>query len=937
MQRWNVLIDLAVIVLVMNRISIARAAFLIAGKRIVTSRRTIEVPNRAVLLDNNHRSGWRCLTAVSLPSSRIDIAAIKPMSRPFKLVIVESPSKCATISKILSHYVEENDLDFDFVVTASMGHIRNLPKSANKNEIIAGVDVHNQYKPTYEIIQGKQGLVRDLQLLSSDSQCQQVILAMDEDREGEAIAWHIAELLPKASHVRITFTEITPKAILEAIQSPRDINMNLVDAQETRRILDRLAGYTLSPLLWKKIAPGLSAGRVQSVGMALIVQRERQRLNFVRARYWDLAATFESNNVTATLVQVNGQAIASGSDFSNLGHLTNLAKLHLNEEAADDVLISMSGGEMNAWLRDPNASNWTVESLQTNRRTTNPPVAFTTSTLQQEAVRKLGLSVSQTMRVAQALYEAGFITYMRTDSSSMSEDAQKATATSVASRFGTDLVMPPRQAAKSRNAQEAHEAIRPTIQQSGDFLAPNDISSSNEAERRIYKLIYERTIASRMKPQILNSTLVDIKGVSPDGSTVLTFRVTGSVVVSPGYTLAYSESDEVEQFIPDWSKGQHISCDGLYSVSHETKPPPRYTEASFVKKLEEIGVGRPSTYANTLEILRERSYVGTPLKDDDVGIKQRRSRSGTAISAQRAAGGEEFTGGGRGPLVPSLSAFVVCSLLENHLPLYVNETFTAGMEAKLDLIAQGLSDMERNDYLEEFYGGEDGLAAKVQHIEQSVDADEVRRANLPTMAGEEDIALMIGPWGPYIQKLNTSSVPDEKPMTAQLPPGMASDLSTITKASLTALLESRENDGVFIGYHPDSREIYLKTGRYGLFLQTRRRRGEEEDVSNHSLPKRIASMRNLDLTHAGEKGEAALSEMIGLTFEEAVGYVDLPRTVATLDGLDIICGLGPYGGYLKYNNTYVSLRKSDGDLLTLDSETAREIIKSRMLEKKTGE
>lgn len=874
-------------------------------------------------------------------TSRIDVAAIKPKTRPYRLVIVESPSKCNTISKILNDYVKENNLDFDFVVTASFGHVRNLPKSG-KDQIVVGVDVHNQYQPYYEILPGKEGLVKDLQSLAKDAQ--QVVLATDEDREGEAIAWHTAELLPKdRPQVRVTFTEITPKAILKAIQQPRELDMNLVEAQETRRVLDRLAGYTLSPLLWKKIAPGLSAGRVQSVGMAMVVQRERERLRFIRANYWDLSATFEGN-ATASLIQVNGRVIAGGSDFNNTGHLTSPTKLHVDQQLAEDILVAMANGETNALLQDPNAADWTVASIKSRERSQNSPMPFITSTLQQESVRKIGLSVSQTMSCAQKLYEAGFISYMRTDSTHLSDDAHVAVAGTIASNYGDELIAPQRTSKKSKNAQESHEAIRPAIQPNGGFLAPNEIESMSDAENELYRLIYQRTIASRMKPQVLNSTSLEIEGVSPDGTTKLLFRVSGSVVVHPGYTLAYGRSiGEGDQILPSWVEGQTLSCESLFSVGHETKPPPRFTEASFVKELEALGVGRPSTYAGTVQILRDRAYVGTPVKADGSGkSKQKKSRTGAAISAQRAAGGEDFTGGGRGPLVPSLSAFVVTSLMENHLTTYVDPYFTAGLEEKLDMIARGEDGADRVSYLDDFYAGDHGLAATVERIDKNVESDSARRAHLPGLFGNEtagdnegDIALMIGPWGPYIQRMNSDS--NEKPVTAQLPAGMASDLSTITRQSLATLLDSREKDGVLLGLHPiDGREIRLKVGRYGAYLQWGKQ-GDEE-VTNHSLPKHIGSMRNLDFSAMNDPddGATSLSAMIGLTFDDAVLYVGLPRTVCTFNDLPIVAAIGPYGPYLKYNNTFASLNKGDGDVLDIDAVEAEKLVIERIIEKKSG-
>lgn len=896
--------------------------------------------HRTPQLEQNHKKTLDLKkvqrTVLNAGYGRIDIAAVKPKTRPYHLVLVESPSKCSTISKILNKYVKDNNLDFDYVVVATMGHVRNLPRSG-KNQTVVGVDVHNQYQPTYEILPGKEGLVKDLQSLAKDAQ--QIVLATDEDREGEAIAWHTSEILPpELPRVRVTFTEITPSAILHSIQHPREIDMDLVDAQETRRVLDRIAGYTLSPLLWKKIAPGLSAGRVQSVGMALVVQRERERLKHVPVAYWDLKAAFDGN-VTAILVQLNGQDIAKGGDFDNTGHLVAKKKLHMEEQLANDVLQSMAGGEVNSWLQDPNKSTWTVTSVKSRERSNKPPVPFITSTLQQESVRRLGMSVSQAMSCAQKLYEAGFISYMRTDSTHMSNDAQSATTDAVTSQFGEPFLVPPKEdKKKSKNAQESHEAIRPAIQASGGFYESRDlVEKVSEAELQLYELIFNRTLASRMTPQVLNSTSMEIEGVSVDGQTTVLFRLSGSVIVNPGFTLAYGGKSSDASLLPPWQEGMELNCEDLSSVGHETKPPARYTEASFVKELETLGVGRPSTYAGTVQILRDRAYVGTPVRaDGSKGKGREKERKGTSIIAGRAAGGSEFTDGGRGPLVPSLSAFVVCSLLEKHLSSYVDPTFTAGMEDTLDVIAQGDEGADRIAYLDEFYGGEEGLAATVKRVDETIESDEARKAQLPGLLtssdnSDESISLMIGPWGPYIQK--TDAHTNEKLTTAQLPAGMASDLSTITPQSLATLLESREKNGVVLGHHPtDGREIRLKVGRYGAYLQW----GSEgaDDTTNHSLPRHMGNMRNLDFS--SEDGETSLDSMIGLSFDDAVKYVGLPREVCVMKELPVIAAIGPYGPYLKYNNTFASLRKSDSDVLTIEEKEANIIVTERIIEKKAG-
>lgn len=552
--------------------------------------------------------------------------------RPYHLVIVESPSKCKTISKILGDYVKANNLPHDYIVESSMGHVRNLPKSAaavEKKTAVVGIDVDHEYEPQYVLLPGKEGLVKNLQKLSQKAE--KVILATDEDREGEAVAWHLLQVLSPKKYERVTFSEITPTAIESAMQHSRKINENLVQAQETRRILDRLAGYTLSPILWKKIAPGLSAGRVQSVGMALIVQRERERLLHVPVEYWDMQAEFQigEKGMNATLVSVNGLSVATGSDFDNQGELMATNKRHLQEK---DVQ------ELQETLHSTTTTTWTVVSVTSRQRKQSPPMPFTTSTLQQEANKRLGMAVSQTMQCAQSLYESGYISYMRTDSTTLSDDAQQATAQMVQQDYGQDLCAPPRKGKQSKNAQEAHEAIRPAIQSNGGgYLRPNQLTGKDDTTMKLYELIYQRTVASRMISQVINSTSVSIEVVN--GNTTAMFRVSGSVVVVPGYTLALGRSSS-DTVLPPLEQWQVLDCSGLECLSHSTLAPPRYNEASFVKELEARGVGRPSTYAGTVQILRDRAYVGTPLRADDTGRRMGKARTGSAISAQRAAGGE---------------------------------------------------------------------------------------------------------------------------------------------------------------------------------------------------------------------------------------------------------------------------------------------------------
>jgi DNA topoisomerase-1 len=880
-------------------------------------------------------------TAYRLPGNAVTIlfanarkssTSVRTKERPYRLLIVESPSKCNTIAKILSKYVEDKGLPFDYQVLSCMGHIRDLSqKKVNDDQgdfpyPVAGVDLRNAaYLPSYVLIPGKEKIVS--QLRSAASSAERVLLATDPDREGEAMAWHLTQVLdPNVQMERVTFTEITPTAISAAVEKPTNVNPHLVRAQETRRILDRLAGFTVSPVLWKKIAPGLSAGRVQSVGMALTVQRERERLMFQSVDYASISGVFideSQNQINAKLVSIGETPVANSAK-----DLENESRIHLH--------IDNASNWVHEWM---DASEWAVKTVESRPRQTSPPEPYKTSTLQQDAVRRLGLSVQQTMRAAQRLYEQGLISYMRTDSAHLSDDVESVIRETVINEFGIDQhVSRSDKAAKkkkkdSKFAQEAHEAIRPAIQPDGRFIAPDllDLSLS-EVERSLYQVIYRRTLACRMPPLITNQTTAIIEGIMEDG-LIVNFRASGSVVLDPGFTRAYGRvddnNDDDDGQLPPIQRGQKIQAHNLTAVNHQTQPPPRYTEASFVKELEALGVGRPSTYASTIQILRDRAYVGSPASSSSPPRNSRKVVSGPAISAVRAAGGDEFTGGGaRGPMVPSLTAFIVCTLLEKHCPSYVDPDFTARMEERLDQIASGEIDSEedRKQYLNEFYAGDNGLAAQVKRIDETVTADDARRARLPNLLvdngeqGTEDVGLFVGPWGPYVQLASQNG--SDKPSSASLPAGMAADLSTITPSVLKALLSARQGGGLLLGNHPDNgKPIYLKTGRFGAYLQL----GDDEDSSTHSLPRQKAIMRDLDDLNPDAE-DMDLSQMLGLTFEEAVGYVSLPRTVCTLEDLPITASIGPYGPYLKYNNSFVSLDPKDGDVLSVDTDVAIRVV-----------
>ena len=559
------------------------------------------------------------------------------------------------------------------------------------------------------------------------------------------------------------------------------------------------------------------------------------------------------------------------------------------------------------------------------------------------------------MRVAQQLYEKGFISYMRTDSTHLSQDATKAIEMDIINVFPTVKIHDGGEKSskikQKVKPQAAHEAIRPAIQENDRFTRPTDLPPEfDRASTEVYNLIYQRTIASHMPPQISNQTSIVILGESngEDAAKVI-FRKSGSVVVVPGYTIVYPRQvDARSPILPNLDEGQTLVCDFVQGSSHVTQAPARYTEASFVQELERLGVGRPSTYAGTVQILRNRAYVGSPVTSDSNRRGGSKEVSGPAISARRAAGGEDFTGykNARGPLVPSLTAFVVTSLLEKHCKMYVDPTFTAKMEERLDKIANSeneISQNERVEYLNEFYKGEEGLAAKIENIDVNVVADIARRAVLPSLASNnstnnsDDIGLFIGPWGPYVKNVSLSenSKEEGKSVSASLPPGMASDVATITQDSLNAVFRTKKTDGVIIGQHPDDdRSIRLKIGPYGAFLQW----GDdsEDGTSTHTLPRVFRSLKMSDDVHLDDSQNSdddnddnddnSLADMIGLSLQKAIQYVSLPKNVCLMDDLPIIASLGPYGPYLKYNNTFLSLKPKDGDVLTIDTDKAKQLV-----------
>ena len=597
-----------------------------------------------------------------------------------RLVIVESPTKARTIAGFLGD---------QYVVESSMGHIRDLPRNAAdvpeqyKGESWArtGVDVDNDFKPLYVVTPERRQQVSGLKKLLK--QADEVLLATDEDREGEAIAWHLLEVLLAAVPVRrMVFHEITPQAIRHAIDNPREIDRRLVDAQEARRILDRLYGYEVSPVLWRKVLPRLSAGRVQSVATRIVVAREWERMRFVAADYWDVDGTFataEQQTFGARLVGLDGRRLATGKDFSPQGRASRDDLVVLDEPTARQLVTDLDGRPFE------------VAGVESRPYRRSPAAPFITSTLQQEAGRKLRLSSAQTMRAAQSLYEQGFITYMRTDSTTLSEVAISAARAVVVDRFGAEyLPNAPRQYTKKvKNAQEAHEAIRPAGEQ---FRAPEEVARLvGGVEGRLYDLVWRRTVASQMTDAVGETVTVRLEGATAAGRRA-EFSASGTVITHQGFQRAYVEDDDgddsaadddataEDRRLPALAQGDPLQAEELEPKGHTTQPPPRYTEASLVKRLEDLGVGRPSTYASIMSTIQDRGYVW---------------KKGSA-------------------LVPSFTAFAVVRVLEEHFPDLVDYAFTARMEDDLDDIAAGAE--EAVPWLSRFYfgtdtGGRDGPPA----------------------------------------------------------------------------------------------------------------------------------------------------------------------------------------------------------------------------------
>ena len=780
-----------------------------------------------------------------------------------KLVIVESPTKARTIRGFLPP---------GYHVEASMGHVRDLPASAA--EIPAehkakpwarlGVNVEQNFEPLYIVSSDKKKLISTLRSLLKDAD--ELILATDEDREGESIGWHLREVLkPNVPVRRMVFHEITREAIVEALGDLREVDLDLVRAQETRRILDRLVGYTVSPLLWKKIAPKLSAGRVQSVAVRLLVLRERERRAFRMGSYWDLTARLSkipvspAHSFDALLVSVGDKRVASGRDFDeSTGSIAaNKDVLLLDETQANALRDRLRGG------------TWRVLDLEEKEQFRSPGPPFTTSTLQQEANRKLGMSAKETMRVAQSLYEHGHITYMRTDSVNLSQQAIDAARRRVVELYGEQYLheKPRRYAAKTKNAQEAHEAIRPA----GDKMLPADGLHLHGRERDLYDLIWKRTIATQMANARLKLTTATIAVEDA------LFRASGRTVLFPGYFRAYVEGNDDPEAalesqdspLPPLTLQEILECLDLNSVGHETKPPARYTEATLVKALEAEGIGRPSTYASIIDTILQRGYA----------FKQRKE------------------------LVPTFTAFAVTTLLEDHFSDLVDVGFTANMEQRLDDIANG--EAEWLAYLRQFYLGSDGLEAQVRSKDGEIDPRTVSRVEMGDFPPESRIEVRIGQYGPYVQRGANGEA-----LRASLPPDLPP--ADLTPELALQILTQKADGPTKLGVDPETEQmVYLKTGRFGPYVQL-----GDDPAGKQEKPRRASLLKGMVADE--------------LTLDVALQLLSLPRTLGEHpeSGKPVVASVGRLGPYVLHDGAYVNLREPD-NVLSIELERALELLAAR--------
>ena len=786
------------------------------------------------------------------------MAKASPKSDFKKLVIVESPAKARKISGYLGD---------EYIVEASVGHIRDLPQRAADipKEVKKlpwskeGVDIENDFAPLYVINPDKKGKVSELKALMKEAD--ELILATDEDREGEAIAWHLVEVLqPKIPIKRMVFNEITKEAIQKAVHETRDLDYHLIDAQETRRVLDRLYGYRLSPVLWKKVMPRISAGRVQSVATRLIVERERERMAFISSSWWDLTAKCELG-FDARLLSVDDKKLAATNDFDSNGAL--------KEKSAKNILL-LDESNAKALADSLKDIPLTVKSIEESPRTERPKPPFTTSTMQQDAGSRLGWGAQITMRIAQRLYENGYITYMRTDSVNLSAQAINAARNSASALYGKDHVAdsPRVYQGKSKNAQEAHEAIRPA----GDtFKTPGELAPElSRDEFALYDLIWKRTVASQMADAKKMQQRVDFEATTSFGNKAI-FRANGSIVTFPGFLAAYDEivdestnkdEESSDKRLPVMSEGQKVAVSEILTEGHETKPPARYTEPTLVKKLEELGIGRPSTFASIIQTIQDRGYV---------------SKRGRA-------------------LVPTFLAFSVTGLLEQHFSKLVDYEFTAAMEEDLDKIASG--EAERVDWLRNFYYGHDNQPG-LEELAADLGVIDAREVN--TMRIGDEIQIRVGRYGAYLQQ----GEGDDRKL-ANIPEGMAPDELTLEKAKEILAQPSGERD---MGIDPvTGNQLLAKTGRYGPYItevlpepvpEINPKTGKPKRIKKSDLKPRTASLfstMNLDT----------------ITHDDALKLLSLPRVLGTNSaGEEITVQNGRYGPYLKAGTDSRTLTSED--------------------------
>lgn len=749
-----------------------------------------------------------------------------------------------------------------------MGHIRDLPESASeiperyKGQEWAriGIDIENDFEPLYVLPKSKSKVIAELRKKLKDAD--ELYLATDEDREGESIAWHLVETLkPKVPVKRMVFHEITKNAIQNALQQTRDVDAQLVSAQETRRVLDRLYGYTLSPLLWKKIAFGLSAGRVQSVALKMLVDRERARARFQKAIYWDLLAKLSKTGETfdARLLTVGDVRIATGKDFDETTG-------DLSAEMRDKVRV-LSEAQAQEILERIEKAPWTVRSVREKPNISRPSAPFITSTLQQEANRKLGMSARDAMRTAQRLYEEGLITYMRTDSPNLSQEAISASRRIVANLYGQEYLSPqPRQfTAKSKGAQEAHEAIRPA---GAEFVHPRDAGLEGR-DLNLYRMIWSRTVASQMADARKLSISVQIEAADT------LFGANGSRILFPGYLRAYVEGkddpeaalEDREVILPEMQEGDVVQLESILADQHETKPPARFTEASLVQTLEREGIGRPSTYASIIDTILARAYA---------------RKMGNALA-------------------PTFTGFAVTQLLERNFSRLVDSGFTAQMEESLDEIAGG--QLQSLPYLQHFYLGQEGLQNQVRAHEAGIDTENSRTVELPQI---KDFQVKVGRYGPYVVQARTANGSKADEAHASIPEDIAP--ADLTTEQIEAILEHADSGPTSIGTHPENGlPIYSLLGRYGPYVQ------QGEATPENPKPRRASLPKGFDPK--------------SITVERAVELLSLPRDLGVHpeSGKMVQANLGRFGPYIAHNGEFRSIPKGE-DLHEIALNRAVEIL-----------